>query len=44
MFSIWLPQRILNVPDIDKTKPEVQMPFSTVAWGTADEEMVIAFG
>src|SRR4029434_8087771 len=44
MFSIWLPQRILNVPAMEKTKPEVQMQFSTVAWGTADEEMVIAFG
>jgi Phage tail tube protein len=44
MFSIWLPQRILNVPEIDKSKPEVQMPFTAVAWGNSNEEMVIAFG
>jgi hypothetical protein len=43
MFTILLPQMILNTPDIDKTNPEVQMAFTAEAWGVNNEEMVIRF-
>jgi len=44
LFSIYLPQRTLNTPDLDKTPPEIQMQFSGESYGFAAEEMVIAFG
>jgi len=44
LFSIWLPQRTLKTPDLDKTPPEIQMQFAGEAYGYAAEEMVIAFG
>ena len=35
LFSIYLPQRTLNTPDIDKTPPEIQMEFTGEAYGYA---------
>jgi hypothetical protein len=45
VVGFWLPTRILQIPDIDKSKPEVQFAFaSNYAYGTGNDELTIALG
>jgi hypothetical protein len=45
IVGFWLPARVLQIPDIDKGKPEVQFAFnSNFAYGTGNDELVIGLG
>ena len=45
LAGFWLPNRILQVPDIDKGKEEIQLPFSSnPAFGVGADELFIGLG
>ena len=45
LVGLWLPTRILQIPDIDKGKEEIQLTFNTnPAYGTGTDEFYLGLG
>lgn len=44
VIAFWMPTTILDIPDFDESEDEIQMQFTAEAYGTGNNELVIAFG